>query len=296
MDKISYLNLDCIRFRNEILELVVTQSVGIRVIYFGFPNGENIFAELSETKLDCPGVGKVNVYGGHRLWHAPQFPKRTHLPEDSPVDIKEVESGVEITCPTETKTGIQKSLRITLPNNNAEVIVDHTLKNEGVWPIETAPWAISALKPGGTSILPQMTEFTDTDGVWPNRCVALWPFTDINSKYIHLGNHFIFVEANMQKGKLKFGYPNYRGWMAYYINGMLFIKKSPFSTEESYFDMNSSSQVYCQPEFIEIETIGSRKVIAPGEAVTHSETWLLYSNIDFEMTEESVEDIINQLL
>src|SRR5699024_1450355 len=117
MDTVNYLNLDCIRLKNEIFEIIVTQSVGIRVIYFGFHKGENIFAKLPETKIDCPGVGKVDIYGGHRLWHAPQFPKRTHLPENDPVNIKGIESGVEITRPTEIETGIQKSLTITLPNN-----------------------------------------------------------------------------------------------------------------------------------------------------------------------------------
>ena len=59
--------------------------------------------------------------------------------------------------------------------------------------------------------------------------------------------------------------------------------------------MGSSSQLYCQPEFIELETLGPRKVIAPGETVTHRETWQLYSNINFEMSENLTQDMVNKL-
>jgi hypothetical protein len=295
MEKIRYLNFDCIKLKNETLEIIITQSIGIRIIYLGFCGGENIFAELPNLTIDCPGIGSVNLYGGHRLWHSPQVPERTHLPDNYPVIIKEFESGVEVIRDTEIKTGIQKSIRITLPDNNANVIVDHIIKNEGVWPIETAPWAITSLKPGGVAILPQMTEFIDVDGVWPNRCLAFWPFTDINSPYIHWGNRFLFVEAKMEKGRLKFGFPNPKSWLAYYNRGLLFIKKASYSEKELYFDMGSSSQLYCQPEFIELETLGPRKVIAPGEIVSHREIWNLYSNIDFTIEEDSIQDIVKKL-
>jgi hypothetical protein len=64
-------------------------------------------------------------------------------------------------------------------------ITDHSLTNQGLWPIETAPWAITQLKPGGVAILPQQVGPADPDGVQPNRTLALWPYTDIGSAHLN---------------------------------------------------------------------------------------------------------------
>ncbi len=296
METTRFLDLDCVRLKNDTLELLVTQSAGPRLIRLGFGGEENLLAELPDITLDCPGLAeKMRILGGHRLWHAPQVPRRTHWPDNEPVTMREIEHGLEVIQSTESQTGLQKSLRVTLPDNSPTVMVEHSLKNEGMWPVETAPWAITALKPGGVAILPQTAAYDDPDGVWPNRHIALWPFTDIGSPYLEWGNRFIFVKATMPTGRLKFGFPNPDGWLAYHLNQILFVKRAPYRPEASYFDRGSSSHVYCQPEFIELETLGPRATLAPGEMVTHSETWSLYPNIEFEPTEAAAQAMVARL-
>jgi hypothetical protein len=296
METTRFLSLTCVRLKNSALELLVTQSVGPRIIRLSLMDSENILAELPDLAIDCPGASeKMNFWGGHRLWHAPQVPSRTHLPDNHPVKIEELADGLEVVQQTELQTGIQKSMQITLPDDTATVVVDHTLTNEGLWPIETAPWAITQLKPGGVAILPQHTQNVDADGVWPNRSLAFWPFTDINSPHIHWGNRFIFVEATMRTGMMKFGFPNPAGWLAYYRDQTLFVKQAPYHAQASYFDMGSSSHFFCQPEFLELETLGPRSTLAPGESATHRETWSLYSGVALETTESSAEAIVEEL-
>ena len=296
METTRFLNLDCVRLKNESIELLVTQSVGPRIIRLSFLGGKNLLAELPDLALDCPGKDdKLNLYGGHRLWHAPQIEERTYLPDNQPVEIKAIEKGLVVIQPTEAETCIQKSLRITLPDNSPTVVVDHSFKNEGMWPIETAPWAITQLPKGGVAIMPQLTENVDATEVWPNRSIALWPFTDINSSHIHWGNRFIFVEANMHEGMLKFGLPNPDGWLAYHCDDTLFVKHAVYQQQAPYFDRGSSSQVYCDPSLIELETVAPKSTIAPGDTVTHRETWTLYSNIEFEQSEEAAQTLVTQL-
>ncbi len=296
METARFLDLDCVRLKNESIELLVTQSVGPRIIRLSFSGGKNLLAELPDLTLDCPGKDeKLNLYGGHRLWHAPQVEGRTYLPDNQPVEIKTIENGLEVIQPTEPETCIQKSMHITLPDNSPTVIVDHRFKNEGMWSIETAPWAITQLPEGGVALLPQLTENVDPDGVWPNRSIALWSFTDIASPHIQWGNRFIFVEANMQKGMLKFGFPNPDGWLAYHRDETLYVKHADYHPHVPYFDRGSSSQVYCDPRLIELETVAPKSVIAPGETVTHRETWTLYSDIQFEQSEDAAQTLVKQL-
>jgi hypothetical protein len=217
------------------------------------------------------------------------------LPDDNPLSVTEIENGVLVTQPTEPQTGIQKSLQVTLPNDSAQVVIDHTLKNEGLWPVELAPWAITQLKPGGVGILPQVTTEADPDGLLPNRRLSLWPYTDINSPHIQWGNRFILVQAKVQVGALKLGFPNPAGWLAYFIDQTLFVKRATYHAEAEYLDFGSSSECYCNSEFIELESLGPKINLAPGEAVSHRETWQLYADVQLEPSEGAVQAVVEQL-
>ena len=276
MNKTRYLDLDCIALRNENIELLVTESVGPRIIRLNLVGGENVFAELPDMTLDSPGADeKFKIYGGHRFWHAPQVPARTHLPDNRPVFVESIPNGVVLIQETEKQTGMRKSLQIALPDNSGTVVVDHILTNEGLWPVESAPWGITQLREGGLAICPQTDQYEDPDGSWPNRSIALWPFTSINNPHIHWGDRFIFVQVNMQKDMLKFGFPNPVGWLAYQNGDTLFVKHAAYEHGKPYFDRGSSSHIFCMPGYIELETLGPRTTIAPGESVTHREIWTL---------------------
>lgn len=290
-----FLDLDCVRLQNESISLLVTRSVGPRIIALQYRGGENLFAQLPEAQLDCPGHRSLILWGGHRLWHAPEVRRRTYLPDDDPVSIAPIEGGLVVTQPTEPATGIQKSIEVRLPDESATVMVNHILTNQGLWPVECAPWAITQLRPGGVAILPQPTSPADPDGLLPNRQIALWAYTDINNPNLTWGNRFIFVTAAMQAGALKIGFPNPHGWLAYYVDKTLFMKKAAYQPDAFYYDGGSSSQCYCNPEFLELETLGPRVVVQPGESVSHQETWQVFGDIQFVPVEEAADELAARL-
>ncbi len=290
-----FAGYDCVKLENDALTLWVTQSVGPRIIGLALQGGDNFFAEIPDATLDCPGNGSYSLRGGHRLWYAPEDPRRTYLPDDEPVALTETENGIRVTQPVEPQTGVQKSLTITLPDQDARVIVDHTLHNLGGEPIDLAPWAITQLKPGGVAILPQATTHADEHSVLPNRQIALWPYTQINSPHIAWGDRFVFVEATVQSGALKIGFPNPAGWLGYALGDTLFVKHAPYQPDAVYFDRGSSSECYCNPRFLELETLGPRITLAPGESVTHRETWALYAGVSFRPDETAVQELADEL-
>ena len=290
-----FAGYDCVKLENNDLALWVTQSVGLRIIGLALQGDDNLFAELPGDTLTCPGEGAYSLRGGHRLWHAPEDPRRTYIPDDAPVNIADAENGIHVTQPVEAQTGIRKSLTITLPGQDARVIVDHTLHNLGKWPVELAPWAITQLKPGGVAVLPQATAPADEHGLLPNRQIVLWPYTQINSPHITWGDRYVFVEVTMQSGALKVGFPNPAGWMGYAIEDTLFVKHAAYQPNATYFDRGSSSECYCNPRFLELETLGPRTSLAPGESVTHRETWALYAGVSFRPDETAVQELVDKL-
>ncbi|MGB3906328.1 MAG: hypothetical protein WBB22_15570 [Anaerolineae bacterium] len=290
----SFAGYDCVKLENDALTLWVTQSVGPRIIGLALQGSANLLAELPDETLDCPDGGSFSFRGGHRLWHAPEDPQRTYIPDDAPVTITDVESGILVTQPIEAQTGIQKSLTITLPGQDAHVTIDHTLHNSGRRPVELAPWAITQLKPGGIAILPQATRPADEYGLLPNRHIVLWPYTHINSPHIQWGDRYVFVEATMESGALKIGFPNPAGWLGYFVEDTLFVKHVAYQPDAAYFDRGSSSECYCNPRFLELETLGPRANLAPGESVTHRETWRVHSGAPFRPDEAAMEELVEE--
>ncbi|MFO7680391.1 MAG: hypothetical protein R6X34_10095 [Chloroflexota bacterium] len=159
MIRVRYLDLDCVVLRNASLELLITESVGPRIISLRLHGKDNVLAELPHLLADVPGTDEpFSPYGGHRLWHAPQSAARTHLPDNRPVAVLPIANGVTVTQETEAQTGLQKSLHITLPDDSATVMIEHKLTNNGLWPVKTAPWAITQLRDGGVGICPKTSK------------------------------------------------------------------------------------------------------------------------------------------
>jgi len=287
----DFAGYPCLKLDNGAISLWLINNAGPRIIGFSLAGGKNVLAELPD--LNVPAGDEIyHMRGGHRLWHAPEDPLRTYAPDDLPPAIEETENGVRVTQAVESATGIEKEIIVTLPDDGPRAFIEHKLTNHGIWPVELAPWAITQLKPGGLAVLPQPTENT---GLLPNRRLTLWPYTDINSPHIHWGNHFVFIEAKLGDEALKIGWANPDGWLGYAVEDTLFIKEAAYIADAEYFDFGSSSECYCGQAFIELETLGPRVTLQPGESTTHRETWTLHADVELTVDEETAVSLVERL-
>lgn len=287
----KFLDYDCVALENEHLSLLVTQSVGPRVISLHLKGGDNLFAELPDFATRRPDGRDFHFRGGHRLWHAPESMPRTYALDDDPVEIIQTGDSTSVTQQVEAETGIEKSMRISLTKDKAQVVIHHILTNRGLWSVECAPWAITQFKTGGAAILPQSCQQTN---LLPNRSLALWSYTNIANPHVTWGNEYILVRAEIQP-PFKVGFPNPRGWLAYWLAGTLFVKRAAYDLHAKYYDFNSSSECYCNSRFIELETLAPIGQLEPGASVTHIETWELYADVDFPADEAAAKRIVNEL-
>src|SRR5688572_3571353 len=286
----KFLNYDCIELNNGVISLLVTQSVGPRIISFRFSDSENILAELPNFVIKRPDGKDFHIYGGHRLWHAPEHMPRTYAIDDQPVEIISEKNSLKVNQQVEVETGIEKSIEIKLNEGKPQIILHHIFTNRNLWAIETAPWAITQFKTGGVAILPQTKEDA---GFLSNRSMALWSYTDIKSPYVDWGNDLILIRAEMPT-PFKVGFPNPRGWLAYWLNKTLFVKRAIYQDNQAYYDFGSSSECYCNSDFLELETLSPITKLEPNESVTHTETWELYKNVDLPTDEKSAQEIIEK--
>jgi hypothetical protein len=217
---------------------------------------------------------------------------RTYALDDQPVEIVSIDSGLLVRQQVEVETGIEKSMQISLVADKPQVLVQHTLTNCGLWPVECAPWAITQLKTGGVAILPQSQVEHD---FLPNRSLTFWSYTDISNPNVSLGNRYVLVRSQIEEGAFKVGFPNPRGWLAYWQAGTLFVKRAAFDAQAAYYDFGSSSECYCNGKFIELETLAPISKLSPGSSVTHVETWELHADVEYPENEDAVEAIVEKL-
>jgi hypothetical protein len=271
----------CLRLANESLSLWATTGVGPRILGLAPTGGENLFSQVPDLALDCPGKGAYHFHGGHRLWYAPEDPARTYLPDEQPVTIRQIDCGIEITQPTEPETGLQKQITIRLPGPETCVQVTHTIRNLGAHPVELAPWAITQIRTGGEALMPIGAPLKDEAGLLPNRILTFWPYSNPGRPQLRFGQHLLRFISDLSAGAFKIGFPNPSGWLAYRLGETLFVKQAPFFPAEDYYDLGSSSEFYCNAHFVELESLGPRTTLQPDESASHPETWKLYSGISF---------------
>jgi hypothetical protein len=270
---------NCYRLENGLADLVLTTDVGPRIIRFGFCGEENQFKEYP-AMIGKTGGTEWRIYGGHRLWHAPEVALRTYFPDNSPVRMEPHPGFVRLIQPVEATTGIEKELDVRLFADEAQVRVTHRLRNLNLWPVELAPWALSVMAPGGVAIVPLPPRGAHPKHLRPSSTITLWPYTDMSDARWTWGERYVLLRQHRQATtpqKVGAWVPD--GWVAYSQGGYLFVVRFDCPPQDRCADMGCSTEVWTDSDMLELETLGPLTRLEPGDMVEHVERWLLFRDI-----------------
>ena len=287
-----------LRIDNGEVELIVASEYGPRVMRYGRCGGPNLFATVSPEaqKKPTPYGDDWHIYGGHRLWYAPEHPERSYYPDNLPVTVEANAAQLVLTQAVESAWGLQKSMRIALARHGSGVRVRHRLTHHGSEPVGLAPWALSAMAPGGRAIFPQAPFVPHPEVLAPARPLVLWPFTRMNDPRFGWGDRYIFLRQDPARSTpQKIGMYDPLGYMAYALAGQLFIKcHTP--RPGLHADFGCNVQTFTNELFLELETLGPWVTLHPGEQVEHEEHWFLFDDIRLGDTEEELRAALAPLL
>jgi len=266
---------NCIRLSNGQIELIATTDVGPRLIRFGFVGGSNFMKEYAD-QAGKTGGDEWRIYGGHRLWQAPEDLKKTYAPDNGPVAHAWNAGTLKLTQPVDA-TGIEKEIEITMDAKLNRVTLVHRLTNRGTKKENLAVWALSAMAAGGRAIFPQEAYRSHSDQLLPVRAMALWGYTDMKDPRWSWGTHYIQLRQDSAMATpQKLGMTNTLGWAAYALDKALFINRFGYESSAQYPDFNSNCETYTDATMLEVETLGPMTQLAPGESVEHTEEWNLF--------------------
>jgi hypothetical protein len=243
----------CVRLSDGRWELVAPTQVGPRILRFAFVGGQNLFWEHPDQRGKTGG-SEWRIYGGHRLWHAPEHPLRTYAPDNDPIEWEWDGVRLRLCQTTEPFTGIQKEIEIRWHEESVEVV--HRLTNRNLWAVELAAWALSVMTPNGKAIIPQEPFQPHPIALMPVRPLVLWAYTDMSDPRWRWGQRFIQLHQDPTcHAPQKCGVLNRQGWMAYYLQGELFLKRFECQSGATYPDFGCNCELFTNADMLELETL-----------------------------------------
>jgi hypothetical protein len=296
VDKVAWRNLpNCLKLSNGEAELIVTTDIGPRIVHYSLAGGTNILGE-SPGVLNKPN--EWQLWGGHRIWIAPEDRVRSYGPDNEPVaNMPEGPRRVRLMQKVEPTTHIQKEMVVQLDDKGTGVTVENRLTNRGTAPTEVASWGLTIMAGNGTAILPHEKFIRHEDEFLPARPLVLWHYTDLSDSRWQHGPRFLRLTGDPSKNTpQKVGILNKVGWAAYAREGLLFVKRIPFDPKATYTDHGSNTEVYTEASFFEVESLGPLVRIAPGQTAAHTERWFLFPNVSIPKDDAALEKTLAPLI
>jgi len=303
VEKISYRGWkNAYRISNGTVQLTILADVGPRIIAYGFLEGENILHEVA-ADAGLSGGSEFRLYGGHRLWVSPEL-ERTYFPDNRPLWMSQHGNAVCFTAPVEDTvpgTNLQKELEVTVDESGSTVKLMHRIINRDSRPTELSPWTPTMMKVGGRAILPLPPRSAmDKDHYLPVGPLTLWSFTDLADPRWRFGTEYIQLvqqaTPNCRFQEQMVGIFNPAGWGAYFSGNTLFVKRSKAIPGAMYPDFGCNFEIFTNSDFLEVETLGPKILLKPGEHTTHEENWQLFRNVAAGEDESWIRSVILPLV
>ena len=286
----EYHGLPTRRLVSGSLELDCLETAGPRIVRLHYQGSGNLLAEVPDISIPT-SYGEYHYMGGHRLWYETEAMPRSYIPDNDGLRISEISNGLILDGKTEAGTGIHKRIEIRLNPSQPKVSLIHTIINDGLWEVELAAWAITMLRLGGIAILPLQVENPNPDDLLPDRHFSLWVYSQLNDPRLHLEDDFITMTAKPDLPPFKIGTFNPRGWMAYWLDGVLFRKTFSVQTGLPHPDHDCNAEIYCDSHFIELESLAPLTKLAPSNSISFTETWELYDGLEQDFIPDKVIDL-----
>jgi hypothetical protein len=286
---------------NDEVELIASTSYGPRVLAYRQRGLANVFGFLGprEQAKSTPFGEPWHIYGGHRLWHAPEDPVRSYIPDNGPIEATFDETTLVLSQPVERVTSLVKELRLTLAQEGSAVRVEHRITNTSAESVRLAVWALSVMAAGGQAIFPNPTFVPFPEGLLPASRLVLWPYTRLSDARFRFGA--VYTRLRQDPGAStpqKLGLlDEEHGWAAYALGDVLFVKRyTPATSQMPLVDLGCNVETFTNAQFLELETLGAETRLAPGETATHEETWQLAQGVSVPDDDEQATHVLGPLV
>jgi len=180
-----------------------------------------------------------------------------------------------LTSVEDKPTGVQLIRDFELDPKTSHLRFTQTIKNVSAEAKHWCHWSRTFAHGGGIVVIP-----LTPDCRFPNKYVMYGPGPVINFRpedpKIKVSDDWLIIHGAPKEPKL--GIDSHAGWLAYLMrNGLMFVKRFPTYPDRMYNEMAAFtiSIWYYKDIYCELEPIGPRTNIAPGQSASFTEEWWL---------------------
>jgi hypothetical protein len=205
---------------------------------------------------------------GSTFWTAPQsdwnWPPYDVL-DNQEYQVEQKENLLKMTSNPDSKSGFQmiKTWKVT---GNESIEIEYQIKNISEKAKSVGAWEVTRVPCGGLAFFP--------DGG-----VGKVPESNLKPDLQKEGTNWITIDKVSIQEHQKLFSTAQEGWLAYALNGLLFIKQFPDTKPEKYSPKQGEVEIFINKDkiYIELENHGEYQLLQPGESLSYSVKWILIS-------------------
>jgi CubicO group peptidase (beta-lactamase class C family) len=261
------------------VRVVLCPEAGGRVLEFSAGGKDAMYFDPQERKRE---PGRPVAASAGRFDFGPEMTTTPHPKLFSGEWTAEIsgECSARMISQRDEGTGVQLIRDLSLASDSSvpRLICRQTIVNVSNQPREYCHWGRSFSPGGGICLIPLAGQ-----SKYPGKYVMYedGPVINVRNTDEKIRERDGFLEILAPPRKPKLGFDSHAGWLAYVMPGdVLFVKKFATYPDRVYNEAAglTISVWYPPGARIELEPIGPRERLAPGEAASFTEEWLLMSH------------------
>ena len=264
---------DCYQIESGDCKMIAAADIGPRIVHLSRGKGDNLL-KLFEKQIGKSGGNEWRLYGGHRVWYAPEDPVLSYIPDNDAVEV-EVIAENELSLKVRLVPEVEKSITMRIATNGLGFELENRIRNLGEQTLRTASWGITTFAPGGVGFMPISKASSPSQSLCANFQLNLWDYTNLGDPAFVWCSDWIETHQDLATSKQKIGTYARNPWLAYRLGDSLVIKTFDFGKEAhdacEYPDMGSNVELYFDTYMLELEGLSPWTDLEPGESVSHTE-------------------------
>jgi hypothetical protein len=276
---------DCIELSNGDTTVVLGHHVGGRVLKYSWRGKDALYLSDEEAKWtpNDPKARRVATAGRFDIGPEYLIPKRDVLWSGEWTAEITGPRAARLTSQPDAATGVQLVREFRLDANGSHLACTQTIRNVSQATTEWCHWSRTFALPGGIGVVP-----LSGGSKYPNGYVMYQQGKDnviaLRPSDPNIRQRDGFIEVLAPPAFPKLGFDSMAGWFGYQMpNGLAFVKRYATFPDRVYNEVAglTISIWYPQPDktpAVELEPIGPRERLKPGESASFTEHWWLLEN------------------
>ena len=212
---------------------------------------------LTGPEIDAGNFGSTFWTSPQSAWGWPPVPEVDHHEYRASIE----DAAVVMRSAPSASLGVEIEKRFSADGARGAVLFEYRIHNLGLAPIQTAPWQITRVGPGG------LTFYPSGEGAFPPSNLGVQDALG--------ATWYDYDRASITEHQKHFA-DGREGWLAHVDGDALLVKTFPAVPRAAHAPGEAQIEIYASPAhtYVEVEAQGAYDIVHPGAALTWQVVWL----------------------